>query len=97
MSWGMMGPGLFLGCPGTWKTALLTSMCLWPRRDGLTSWLDPRVLRIKDRWWAFIALLSIIGVLQELPAGNEKDEAACGFCPNLFGLGLHPKLGNHSN
>lgn len=77
--------------------ALLNSLLLWPWRGALSCWLGSRVRRLRDRWWAFIALLSIIGVLQQLLAGNEKNEEACGFCPNLFGLGLDPKLGNHSN
>lgn len=76
---------------------LLNCMLPWPGRGGLSCWLGSQALRMRDRWWDFIALLSIIGVLPQLLAGNKRNEGACGFCPNLFGLGLDPKLGNHSN
>lgn len=46
--------------------ALLNSLLLWPWKGALSCWLGSRVLRLRDRWWAFIALLSIIGVLQQL-------------------------------
>lgn len=95
------GPGRAPGCSrgdaGTGNAALRNSTLLWPRRGGPRYWPGSQVLRSKDRWWGFISLSSIIGVLQQLLAGNERDEEAYGFCPNLFGLGLDPKLGNHSN
>lgn len=95
-SWDTTGPGLCLGDAGTWRGSgapfhIAAAAGGWGGGAELLARL--RVPRMRGRWRAFVALLSMRGVLQQLLAGNEKMREPVFFA--LIGLvwGRPPSLG----
>lgn len=93
---GVTGLSCFWSGPGTerWRVTMFHILSL---KDGLNYWPGLQVLRIRDRWWVFIMLLSIIGVLQKLLTGMNRLKNPVVFVLICLLLGVDPMLGNHSD